>query len=406
MIIRCPNCSTTYKVDGSVFDAPKPSFRCSRCKHVFSVHVRLQLDEERSDAEPEAAGYAPETDPNPTPSAPDPAGDTADTGHETAAGPQLAEEDPSPGALREEPDEDAGSVDDDVIEEAGAEDAENVAVTPPAPAVDPPPPTLEEEDVEEFDTDDTGTRNPELPYPEFDLDPEGASSPDEPQVLTLDQEDGSDAMDAEPDRPRPDFEIDDDFLIPPKREAPPPPLPDTKGSVVPFVSLIGLILFAAGLVTLLHMINPQPLDGLLRRIPWYGAAVFDSKHYQSTLVFESLVSGVRPVLNQTEVFVVSGKLVNRNDQSMRQIQIEAQLFDAEGKQVGRQVTFVGNAISPKILEDMSLREISLLQSLKPQSAYHIPPNGSADFTIVFPKPEAAVASFSCRVLAADGGGAA
>ena len=153
------------------------------------------------------------------------------------------------------------------------------------------------------------------------------------------------------------------------------------------------------------MINPQPLDNLLRRIPWYGAAVFDSKHYKSTLVFDSLVSGVRPVLNQTEVFVVSGKLVNRNDQSIRQVQIEAQLFDAEGKQVGRQVTFVGNAISAKIIADMSLREISLLQSLKPQSAYHIPPNGSADFTIVFPKPKATVASFSCRVLAADAGAA-
>ena len=73
--------------------------------------------------------------------------------------------------------------------------------------------------------------------------------------------------------------------------------------------------------------------------------------------------------------------------------------------MGRQATFVGNAISARIIEDMSLREISLLQSLKPQSAYHIPPNGSADFTIVFPKPEAAVASFSCRVLAADGGAA-
>lgn len=403
MIIRCPNCSTTYKVDGSVFDAPKPSFRCSRCKHVFTVHVRLQLDEERSDAEPEAAGRAPEPDPDPTRSAPDPAGDTAEAGHETADRP--AEEDASRGDLREEPDEDAGSVDGDVIEEAGVEDVENAAVAPPGPAADPPPPTLEEEDVEEFDADDTRARNPELPYPELDLDPEGASSPDEPEVPAFDQEGGSDAADAEPDRPRPDFEIDDDFLIPPKREAPPPPLPDAKGSVVPFVSLIGLILFAAGLVTLLHMINPQPLDGLLRRIPWYGAAVFDSKHYQSTLVFESLVSSVRPVLNQTEVFVVSGKLVNRNDQSMRQIQIEAQLFDAEGKQVGRQVTFVGNAISSKIIKDMSLREISLLQSLKPQSAYHIPPNGSADFTIVFPKPEAAVASFSCRVLAADDGAA-
>ena len=403
MIIRCPNCSTTYKVDGSVLDAPKPSFRCSRCKHVFTVHVRLQLDEEAPDAAPEATSDA--ADVVPDPGAPDPSGDTADGDLEADAGLQPREADASPVAQQEGSGEEPGVVDDDVVEEAGVEDVENVAETSPAPDVDPPARTLEE-DIEEIGTDDTSSRNPELPYPEFDSDPAEAPLPDELQELTFEREGGSEATDAETDdRPRPDFEIDDDFLIPPKRETPPPPLPDTKGSVVPFVSLIGLILFAAGLVTLIHMINPQPLDNLLRRIPWYGAAVFDSKHYKSTLVFDSLVSGVRPVLNQTEVFVVSGKLVNRNDQSIRQVQIEAQLFDAEGKQVGRQVTFVGNAISAKIIADMSLREISLLQSLKPQSAYHIPPNGSADFTIVFPKPKATVASFSCRVLAADAGAA-
>ena len=73
----------------------------------------------------------------------------------------------------------------------------------------------------------------------------------------------------------------------------------------------------------------------------------------------------------------------------------------EGKEVGRQVTFVGNAISARIIQDMTFREIELLQSLKPQSAYRIPANESASFTIVFPKPEAAVESFSCRVLSAE-----
>lgn len=405
MIIRCPNCSTTYKVDGSVLDAPKPSFRCSRCKHVFSVHVRLQLDDEAPDAASEATSPASETDPDPAQGAPDPAGDTADADLEAAPDLQPGEAAEFPFAQQEVSGEAPLAVDDDVAGETAVEDVDDVAGTPAARAAGPPD-RVPEEDVEEFGVEEPASRNPELPYPEFDTDPGETPPPDEPRMLTFEHESGTGAMDVEPDRPRPDFEIDDDFLIPPKRETPPPPpLSETRGSVVPFVSLIGLILFAAGLVTLIHMINPQPLDNLLRRIPWYGTAVFDSKHYQSTVVFESLVSGVRPVLNRTEVFVVSGKLVNRNDQSIRQVQIEAQLFDAEGKQVGRQVTFVGNAISAKIIADMSLREISLLQSLKPQSAYHIPPNGSADFTIVFPKPEAAVASFSCRVLAADGGAA-
>ena len=86
---------------------------------------------------------------------------------------------------------------------------------------------------------------------------------------------------------------------------------------------------------------------------------------------------------------------------MHKVQIEAQLFDAEGKQVGRQATFVGNAISAKIIEDMTFREISMLQSLKPQSAYRIPARASANFTVVFAKPKAAVESFSCRVLSAE-----
>ena len=162
-----------------------------------------------------------------------------------------------------------------------------------------------------------------------------------------------------------------------------------------------MALFAFVLVAVTYQVNPQPLDSVLRRIPWYGSTVFESRHIKRTLVFESLASGVQPVMNQTEVFVISGKLVNRNDRSVHKVRIEAQLFDAEGKQVGQQITFVGNAISARIIQDMTFREISLLQSLKPQSAYRIPANKSADFTIVFPKPKAPVESFTCRVLSAE-----
>ncbi len=384
MIIRCPNCSTTYKVDGGVLDAPKPSFRCSRCKHVFRVQVSLKPDTTDADRLVSA------TDPASTRHAPD----TDAASHAPAADPQVAEDADSHGAPQAQSDDD-NAVAEVRVEEVRVEDMEDKAETPPAPAGSP------EGNAEESDADGV-PHNPELPHLEFDPNPAGVRLPDEAGLLAFQKDHGQDDADAEPQRPPPDFTIDDDFLIPPKREAPPLPLPDAKGSVVPFVSLIALILFAAGLVTLIHMTHPEPLDNLLRRVPWYGAAVFDNRHYKSTLVFQSLVSGVRPILNQTEVFVVSGKLLNRNDQSVRQVQIEAQLFDEGGKQVGREVTFVGNAISARIIEDMSFREISLLQSLKPQSAYHIPPQGSADFTIVFPKPKAAVATFSCRVLTADG----
>ena len=60
MIIRCPSCATTYKVSGSVFDAPRPTFRCTRCKHIFTFQVRLQLDDEDPSAAAATTNQMPE----------------------------------------------------------------------------------------------------------------------------------------------------------------------------------------------------------------------------------------------------------------------------------------------------------------------------------------------------------
>lgn len=376
MIIRCPSCSTTYKVNGAAFDVPKPTFRCVRCKKIFAARVRLQLQEEVPAAgETPGAGVVSEE---------------AVVIGEPEAGPE---------------EHDQGGV------EFDAGEALPPAAPPAPPQAEPelpptPPPARAEPPVRAssgLETAGSGLDAPELPDPRFmqleEADPGGAAPPGaSTQIPAIEVEEV-------PVRNmrQPDFEIDDDFLLP-KREVKPPPLPSStssKGSTITLVSVGVLVLMAFGLLALTHQINPQPLDSLLRQVPWLGSTLFESRHVKKTLVFESLVSGVRSVLNQKEVFVVSGKLVNRNDRSVHQVRIEAQLFDADGRQLGKQVTFVGNAISAKIIQDMTFREISLLQSLKPQNAYQIPANASADFTIVFPKPKTAVESFRCRVVSAE-----
>jgi len=375
MIIRCPSCSTTYKVDGSVFDAPQPTFRCSRCKHIFAVQVRLQLRDDEPSVPAATTDRTAETEAADDRSD---AGTGADTGAET---------DVQSGADAD--DGDAGPHEPDLGDEE-----DTLELTHPEPSAEdaPPAPSADDDmDAAYDDFEETLLSEPDFELPELQ----------EPETL-----EPAAAVDNNPpvrNVRRPDFEIDDDLLIPPRRPTPPPPplRSGTRGSIVPLVSLVALSLFAFVLVALIYQINPQPLDSLLRRIPWYGSAVFEDRHVKGTLSFESLTSGVQPVLNQTEVFIVAGKLVNRNERSVHKIQIEALLFDAEGKQVGRQVTFVGNAISAKIIEDMTFREISMLQSLKPQSAYRIPANASANFAVVFAKPKAAVKSFSCRVLSAE-----
>ena len=385
MIIRCPNCSTTYRVSGSVFDAPRPTFRCTRCKHVFVVQVHLQLTEEEAPAAAEQ-----ETQP---------AAEASGTGDPQDGIAPGGEEPPEDDTLQDDvPEEDIHppayeAVEDEpeLLLETSGTDAGSVAEDPVDLDTD--------EGTERDDADDAAPsyRGFEIDPVNTDLPEPGAADADEPAARPDDEAPAG-------NRRQPDFEIDDSLPLPSARgprAALRKPRNDGRGSIVPLASLAGLAVFAFVLATLIYQANPQPLDSIIRRIPWYGSAVFDSRHFKRTLVFESLVSGVRPVLNQNEVFVVSGKLTNHNDRSVHTVRIEARLFDAEGKQVGQQITFVGNAISAKIIQDMTLREITLLQSLKPQNNYRISPNGSANFTIVFPKPKTAVESFSCRVVSAE-----
>ena len=431
MMIRCPNCSTTYEIEGAAFDAPRPTFRCSRCKHVFAIQIRLHDEDE--DAAETAAPPTPEgppsVDPGPEPEDGLDAREPADTGGPTHT--ESSEPEPEP-------------------PETGAAQR---SAEPPEPAPEPEPeiePVSYPEPEPEFELEPERETEPEPPapsaatartdgdpvrvadlgeadFPPPDFEPPAARTalPDPRQPDTRPRSASGSVTTAptdprQPDLPEPapatetidlprqsarpsDFRIDDDDLVIPPREtrSAPPRAADGSGSIVPFVSLVGLAVFAFVLVSVIYQMSPQALDSLIRRIPWYGEAVFENRHFKRTLAFESLVSGVQPALNQQEVFVVSGKLVNGNDRGIHRVQVEAQLFDAEGKPLARQAIFLGNAISAKIIKEMSLREIALLQSLKPQNPYPIPPNESVNFTIVFPKPEAPVESFSCRVLSAE-----
>ena len=379
MIIRCPSCSTTYKVSGSVFDAPRPTFRCTRCKHIFTFQVRLQLDDEDPSAAAATTNQMPE------------AGAAGDG--PVAGGGSDTDEEPYAEGRVDTHDSQASRV-----EAAGSHTgaAQGTLELPRTSA------EAESASRDSSETQAVGEDYDEIQFDDPDFDP--GVEVDQPDVRPPEsfdiEEDDVPIQDAR----KPDFEIDDDFLIRPRREAeppPPPPRANARGSIVPMVSLVALAGFAFVLVWLIYQVNPRPLDALLRRIPWYGNTMFENRHFKSTLVFESLVSGVQPVLNQTEVFIVSGKLVNRHDRSVHKVRLETQLFDAEGKQIGREITFVGNGITAKTIQDMPFREISMLQSLKPLSAYRIPAAQSANFTVVFPKPDTAVESFSCRVISVD-----
>jgi hypothetical protein len=162
-----------------------------------------------------------------------------------------------------------------------------------------------------------------------------------------------------------------------------------------------LLIYA--LLALTHQAQPLTTERLIKAVPWLGPSVLRNDHLRKGVSLQSLRSGFEKILGNREVFVVSGVAVNRNPMSVREVQIEGYVYNAEGREIERQAISIGNALSSKIIRDLTAQEISILQRLSPQKRFEISPQESAAFVIVFLKPTREIKDFSCRVLSAEGG---
>ncbi len=172
-------------------------------------------------------------------------------------------------------------------------------------------------------------------------------------------------------------------------------------SVIPFISLCWALLLVFSLITLVHRAQPSTIETMIGMIPWLGSYVLRNTHLQRAIVLQSVRPSLQTIMGNREVFVISGVAFNRNPVSVREVRVEGYIFNAAGKEIERQAISVGNAISSKIIRDLTSQEISILQKLNPQRRFEIPPEESASFVIVFLKPRGEIKAFSCRVVSAQ-----
>lgn len=224
--------------------------------------------------------------------------------------------------------------------------------------------------------------------------------------FTIPEENRSLRMDG-PAESAPEFEEEwpDSLPLIEERESSPDsdPYRDRPLSIVPYVSLFGALLLIFSLLTLMYQAQPQTLEFVIKSVPWLGSALLKNNHLRHGIALQSLRPSFQTIQGNREVFVLSGVAVNRNPVSVREVRIEGHIFNPEGKEIDRQIISIGNAISSKILRDLTAQEISILQKLNPQKRFEISPDESAGFVIVFLKPSAEVKNFSCRVLSVDAG---
>lgn len=340
MLIQCPKCQTTYKVSDEVMKGTAPAFRCSRCKHTFELEAVDTARETEQETELAPTRQSRDETELPLPFAPKAEAEKVIS--EPAQVEELAEQS-EPAAEASEAQEDLWAMSD-----AKREDEQ--------PFVMP---------AEEHSDKDSASED-------FSID-------DDPLFRRID---------AESENPQNVLAIS--------------PYLEQRASILPYVSLLALLVIGFGLFTIVSRASPQTPESILKNIPVLGPLVLKNNHLKDGILIKSLNTGYQSIQGNREVFLISGVALNQNPVVVREIQLTGKVYNRDGKEVEHQTIWVGNTLSPKILRGMTVEDIPQLQELKPLKSFEIPPGDSIPFTIVFLRSAKSASEFSCEVVNAQG----
>lgn len=338
MIVRCPSCKTTYKVDDDLVKDANPAFRCSRCKHTFEL--------ESTEAKQ--------------------AGDPAYPAQKRLARTRDEQELSFTFAPKKQ------------------ETEQNHQDLTHSPRGDFQFPSTSAKDASKRPGE--SIRGDPLPgsetAPAISADKRLDSTVGIPSQLS-------------PSQPLPLAREPADNVLPLD------PYRDQPASAVPFLTLFALLAMLFGFATAFHQVHPEASEKILRSIPLVGPAVLKNNHLKSGVALQSLRANHLTIQGNREVLVVTGVVQNQNPVVIRELRVAGQLYNLEGKTIEQQTIWIGNAISPRIIRNMTVQDISDLQRLKPLKNFEIPPGDSIPFTIVFLRPTKETKDFSCEVLTAE-----
>ena len=346
MLVRCPKCRTAYKVSDELLQGSSPAFRCSRCKHTFELELHNISDLSTDQAllfEPAVRSPIQDKELS-LPFEPKAEPALPATGKDETADLSPAKS----GASDRVPDaNDRWSISD-----PDREDDYRFVLTESGPLMDS---GKEIESSQDFPAEDPF-------FPKAESGDEG----DPKNILAIAS------------------------------------YRDQKASILPFVTLLGLLVVGFTLFSVVSYADPQTSEDVIGTIPLVGKSVLRNNHLKEGILIQSLRSSYQTIQGNREVLLISGVALNQNPEVVREIQLSGITYSNEGKELERQTIWVGNTISPKIIRGMTTEDIPHLQNLKPLKSFEVPPGDSMPFTIVFLKSAKGAREFSCDVLGAEG----
>jgi predicted Zn finger-like uncharacterized protein len=384
MLVQCPSCRVTYRVEDNTVKIPNPTFRCSRCKHIFVLGSKASASWSRESATTATLRKDEEENRELTFSFPSSQRNPEQENHDKA---DFRFPDPQETQARRDP--------------------LDAVLTQPLQSEGPSFPGRDNLSLHEVPSEPW--RLADNHHAAADANHNSAvvsissSHPAEQEFFEIPQ-DVPHAVDAASQEVA-------DFAAPRK-----PPLSASQErevlmtdsrkqgkplSVLPYMCLFGCLLIVYSVITFINQASPHSVEPFLKAIPWLGASIFKNNHLRLGVDLKLARPSFQPIPGNREVFLISGVALNHNPIGVRGIQLEGNIYNADGKEIERQTIWVGNAISSKIIRGMTAQEISDIQKLPPLKRFEIAPEESITFAIVFFRPSKEIKYFTCRVLSTD-----
>jgi predicted Zn finger-like uncharacterized protein len=419
--IQCTSCHTRYRIDERVLPEDTPTFKCSRCGHVFSAEPRTgsrpAARKENADAAEPATSpaprqssrkvpalksaapvntrpSAPSVDPilpaepaaaaPPQPSEPAPAepqtvarvrSDNPPGAHDSA-GPQTPPSNPSSADLSRPFDA--------FVAEEPRRHGENLAFDfNDAPSLeDQPEPDVKRHQNEWRVGDDAA---------------EIASQrrPTSSQMLP-EMEPPASPAEARPANDEASF-FDERATVPER----PPYVPDHAQvhSTGFILGLFVLVALAFGASSLMICNAPVASAEFLNELPGIQGR-FAPPIVPARLVAIKDVRSDYRTIKGSQALVVTGNVINVGSAPLHTVQLAATLLDATRRPLAGTTIFCGNHLASTMIGEMTPRELEFFQRLEPPKHFVLKPLAPTPFTMVFIGPPTAVSSLSIAVAKA------
>ena len=403
--IQCSSCHTRYRIDERVLPEDTPTFKCSRCGHVFSVEPRRPKAGEASRAAESArrpatsAEHQPAAEPRVKTPAPKSAGPKVRGSLKIVPPPQAPREiqPPEPGAT-------APAI--DPYPESESEARAEIAPEEINPLERPFSHRIEEPDpdenfdfsaeIEEDEIDEDETREEVGDEDAWEVGESGLHFPEPHEHQVGVAEDAGTTQETASPVLMPS-QAEREAEEKPAGHASAPWLGSPVHSSGFFLACFFFVALAFGALSLLIAGQPAASASLLAGLPAIGDRFVDPAPAAVQIALRDIHASYQSINGQRQALVITGQALGVSNQALHEVQIAVSLLDASQRELARQEVYCGNSLSERMISQMTPRELDFYQKLGPPKSFVLQPSGSSPFVTVFVEPPAGAGSFAVQV---------